>query len=474
VKIPADGKIYEGKTSINEAMITGESKPVSKGEGDDVIGGSINGEGSIKIEVEKIGDETFLSQIVKLVKEAQESKSKTQNLANRAAFWLTIVAISAGALTMVAWLMFTGESFNFALARTVTVMVIACPHALGLAVPLVVAVSTALSAKSGLLIRNRNAFEQARNIQAIIFDKTGTLTKGEFGVTETISFDNNYDEKEILKYAATLESESEHPIAQGIVKSSQEKYHLKDFNSIPGKGAEGKVDGKDVKVVSPGYLDEYKIEIQQKEKIEQLSGQGKTVVSVLIDNKLAGAIALADIIRDESKDAIKQLKELGIKTMMLTGDNKQVAKWVADELGLDDYFAEVLPDKKAEKVKEVKSRRLTVAMIGDGINDAPSLAQADIGIAIGAGTDVAVESADIILVKNNPKDVISLIKFSRATYKKMIQNLIWATGYNVIAIPLAAGVLYSAGIVLSPAFGAVLMSSSTIIVAINAKMLKIS
>jgi len=472
-KIPADGKIYEGKTSINEAMITGESKPVSKGEGDDVIGGSINGEGSIKIEVEKIGDETFLSQIVKLVKEAQEYKSKTQNLANRAAFWLTIIAITAGTLTMFVWLMFTGQNFNFALARTVTVMVIACPHALGLAVPLVVAVSTALSAKNGLLIRNRNAFEQARNIQAIIFDKTGTLTKGEFGVTETISFNNEYDEKEILKYAASLESESEHPIAQGIVKSSNDKYELKDFNSIPGKGAEGKVNGKDVKVVSPGYLEENKIEIEQKEKIEQLSRQGKTVVFLLVDNKLTGAITLADIIREESKEAIKQLKEVGIKPMMLTGDNKQVAKWVADELGLDEYFAEVLPDKKAEKIKEVQSRGLTVAMIGDGVNDAPALAQADIGIAIGAGTDVAVESADIILVKNNPKDVISLIKFSRATYKKMIQNLIWATGYNVIAIPLAAGVLYSEGIILSPALGAVLMSLSTIIVAINAKLLKV-
>lgn len=472
-KIPTDGKIFEGKTSINEAMITGESKPVSKKEGDDVIGGSINGEGSIKIEVEKTGDETFLSQIVKLVKEAQESKSKTQNLANKAAFWLTIVAITAGALTMFVWLMFTGESFNFALARTVTVMVIACPHALGLAVPLVVAVSTALSAKSGLLIRNRNAFEQARNIQAIIFDKTGTLTKGEFGVTETFSFDNNYDAKEILKYAATIESESEHPIAQGIVRSSEDKYQLKDFNSIPGKGAEGKVDGKDVKVVSPGYLDENKIDIKEKEKIEKLSDQGKTVVFVLIDNNLTGAIALADIIREESKEAIKQLKELGIKPMMLTGDNKQVAKWVADELGLDEYFAEVLPDKKAEKIKEVQNRGIIVAMTGDGVNDAPALAQADVGIAIGAGTDVAVESADIILVKNNPKDVVSLIKFSRATYKKMIQNLIWATGYNVIAIPLAAGVLYSAGIVLSPALGAVLMSASTVIVAINAKLLKV-
>ena len=478
-KIPADGKIFEGKSSINEAMITGESKPVSKSEGDTVVGGSINGEGSIKIEVEKIGDETFLSQVVKMVKEAQESKSKTQNFANKAAFWLTIVAISAGAITMFVWLVFTGQSFNFALSRTVTVMVITCPHALGLAIPLVVAVSTALSAKHGLLIRNRNAFEQARNIQAIIFDKTGTLTKGEFGVTETISFDDNYDEKEILKYAAAVESESEHPIAQGIVKSSEDKYQLKDFNSIPGKGAEGKVDpangtsAKDVKVVSPGYLEESKIEIKEKDKIDKLSAQGKTVVFVLIDNKLTGAIALGDIIREESKDAIKQLKELGIKTMMLTGDNKQVAKWVADELGLDDYFAEVLPGKKAEKVKEVQSRGMIVAMTGDGVNDAPALAQADIGIAIGTGTDVAVETADIILVKSNPKDVVSLIKFSKATYNKMIQNLIWATGYNVIAIPLAAGVLYSAGIILSPAVGAVLMSLSTIIVAINAKLLKV-
>ena len=472
-KIPADGKIYEGKTSINESMITGESKPVSKGEGDEVIGGSINGEGSVKIEVEKTGDDTFLSQVVKMVSEAQKSKSKTQNFADKAAFWLTIVAISASTITMFVWLLIEGATFNFALSRTVTVMVITCPHALGLAIPLVVAVSTALSAKHGLLIRNRTAFEQARNLQAIIFDKTGTLTKGEFGVTETISFDENYNEKEILKYAATIESESEHPIARGIVESSENKYDLKGFNSIPGKGAEGMVGGKDVKVVSPGYLEENKIELKNKEKIDELSGQGKTVVFVLIEKKLAGAIALADIIRDESKEAIKQLKEMGIKPMMLTGDNKQVAKWVADELGLDDYFAEVLPDKKSEKVKEVQNRGMIVAMTGDGVNDAPALAQADVGIAIGTGTDVAVETADIILVKSNPKDVVSLIKFAKATYSKMVQNLIWATGYNAFAIPLAAGVLYSAGIVLSPALGAVLMSLSTIIVAINAKLLKV-
>ncbi len=472
-KIPADGKIYEGKTSINESMITGESKPVSKSEGDEVIGGSINGEGSVKIEVEKTGDDTFLSQVVKMVREAQESKSKTQNFANKAAFWLTIVAISAGAITMLVWLLIEGSTFNYALSRTVTVMVITCPHALGLAIPLVVAVSTALSAKNGLLIRNRTAFEQARNLQAIIFDKTGTLTKGEFGVTDVISFDDKYDEKEILKYAATVESESEHPIALGIVNSTGKKFEVKDFNSIPGKGAEGKVGGKEVKVVSPGYLEENNIEFKEKEKIEKLSSQGKTVVFVLIDNNPTGAIALADIIREESKEAIKQLKDLGIKPMMLTGDNKQVAKWVADELGLDDYFAEVLPDKKAEKVKEVQNRGMIVAMTGDGVNDAPALAQADVGIAIGAGTDVAVETADIILVKSNPKDVVSLIKFAKATYKKMVQNLIWATGYNAFAIPLAAGVLYSEGIVLSPAVGAVLMSLSTVIVAINAKLLKV-
>ncbi|MBU1368762.1 MAG: copper-translocating P-type ATPase, partial [Bacteroidetes bacterium] len=472
-KIPADGKIYEGKSSINEAMISGESKPVSKSNGDEVIGGSINGEGSIKIEVEKIGDETYLSQVVKLVKEAQESKSRTQNLADKAAFWLTIAAISAGAITMFSWLMFTGQSFNFALSRTVTVMIITCPHALGLAIPLVVAVSTAISAKSGLLIRNRNAFELARNINAVIFDKTGTLTKGEFGVTETISYDSSYDEKEIINYAAGVESESEHPIAQGIVKSSENKYKIQDFNSIPGKGAEGKINGKNVKVVSPGYLRENNIKIIDKEKIDNLSEQGKTVVFVLIENELKGAIALADIIREESKEAIKQLKDMGIKTIMLTGDNNKVAKWVAEEIGLDDYFAEVLPDQKSDKIKEVQKKGLIVAMTGDGVNDAPALARADIGIAIGAGTDVAVETADIILVRSNPNDVVSLIKFSKATYNKMIQNLVWATGYNVVAIPLAAGVLFSAGILLSPALGAVLMSASTVIVAINAKLLKV-
>ena len=472
-KFPADGVVIEGKTSANESMITGESKPVNKSEDDEIIGGAINGEGSVKVEVQKTGDETFLSKVIEMVRKAQESKSKTQNLADRAAMWLTIIALLSGAITMIVWLFLVGADFNYALTRTVTVMVITCPHALGLAIPLVVAVSTALSAKHGLLIRNRSAFERARNIQAILFDKTGTLTKGEFGVSDVIILDNSYSESDILKYGASVEANSEHPIAKGIVNSSETKLEVKDFNSIPGKGAEGKVDGKDVKVVSPGYLKENNFSTSNNDKIDKLSGEGKTVVFLLIDDKVAGAIALADIIRDESKEAIKGLKKSGIKPMMLTGDNKKVAKWVADELGLDDYFAEILPDQKADKVKEVQKEGYIVAMTGDGVNDAPALATADIGIAIGTGTDVAAETADIILVKSNPLDVVSTIKLGRATYKKMIQNIIWATGYNAIAIPLAAGVLFSYGIILSPAVGAILMTLSTVIVAFNAKLLKV-
>jgi Cu2+-exporting ATPase len=351
-------------------------------------------------------------------------------------------------------------------------MVITCPHALGLAVPLVVAVSTALSAQNGLLIRNRAAFEKARNIQAIIFDKTGTLTEGRFGVTDTVSLGGEYPEDEILKLAASVEAHSEHPIARGIASSAEDTYKVSDFESITGKGARGKVEGKEVMVVSPGYLRENKMETKD-EKLDELSSQGKTVVYVLVDGKTAGAVALADIVREESKRAISRLKDMGIKCMMLTGDSELVAKWVAKELGLDDYFADVLPQEKSEKVKEVQARGLVVAMTGDGVNDAPALAQADVGIAIGAGTDVAVETADIVLVKSNPLDAVAIIGLARATYTKMIQNLAWATGYNAFAIPLAAGVLYNYGILLSPAMGAVLMSLSTVIVAVNAKFLKI-
>jgi Cu2+-exporting ATPase len=471
-KVPADGEIVEGKTSVNEAMLTGESKPVEKAKGNKVIGGSINGEGSLTVEIQKTGADSFLSQVIDLVRRAQESKSRTQDLANTAAFWLTVVAISVGALTLFVWLGLARRDFAFSLERTVTVMVITCPHALGLAVPLVVAVSTALSAQNGLLIRNRAAFEKARNIQAIIFDKTGTLTEGRFGVSDIVSLGGEYSEDEILKLAASVEAHSEHPIAKGITSSAKDTYKVSDFESITGKGARGKVEGKEVMVVSPAYLRENSMEATE-ERLDELSSQGKTVVYVLVDGKVAGALALGDIIREESKKAISALKDMGIKCMMLTGDSELVARWVAKELGLDDYFAEVLPQEKSEKVKEVQARGLVVAMTGDGVNDAPALAQADVGIAIGAGTDVAVETADIVLVKSNPLDAVAIIGLAKATYAKMVQNLAWATGYNALAIPLAAGVLYKYGILLSPAMGAVLMSLSTVIVAVNAKFLKI-
>ena len=471
-KIPADGEVVEGETSVNESMLTGESKPVSKKSGSKVIGGSINGEGSMTVEVNKTGKDSFLSQVIELVREAQDSKSKTQDLANRAALWLTIIALAGGAITLFVWLIIMTKDFAFALERTVTVMVITCPHALGLAVPLVVAVSTAISARNGLLIRNRAAFERARNIQAIIFDKTGTLTEGKFGVTDVVTFTGNNDQKELLKYAASVEVHSEHPIAKGIASSSKEIFPVEGFRAIRGKGAEGKVNGKEVKVVSPGYLKEENIPVSD-ERVEKLSSQGKTVVFVIIDGELKGAIALADIIKPESGKAISVLKDMGIRCMMLTGDNKEVARWVSKEVGLDEYFAEVLPQEKTAKVKEVQSRGLVVAMTGDGVNDAPALAQADVGIAIGAGTDVAVETADIILVRSSPLDAVAIIGLARATYKKMVQNLGWATGYNAFAIPLAAGVLYKSGILLSPAMGAVLMSISTVIVAINARLLKL-
>jgi Cu2+-exporting ATPase len=471
-KIPADGKVVEGESSVNEAMLTGESTPVAKQAEATVIGGSVNGEGSITVEVQKTGEDSYLAQMTELVRQAQESKSTTQNLADRAALGLTLTSISVGLLTLGIWLGVAHREFVFALSRMVTVMVITCPHALGLAIPLVVAVSTSVSAKAGLLIKNRDGFEQARRVSAILFDKTGTLTQGKFGVTDVIALNGKMNNEEILKYAASIETHSEHPIAKGIVASAAETFPVEGFRAIPGKGAEGKVNGKEVKAVSPGYLKENNIQVDDS-RIEKLSSQGKTVIYVLIDGELTGAVALADIIRPESKEAIARLKEMGVRCMMITGDNKQVAKWVADEIGLDEYFAEVLPDKKAEKVKEVQSRGLMVAMTGDGVNDAPALAQADVGIAIGAGTDVAVATADVVLVRSNPLDVVSIIKLSRATYRKMLQNLGWATGYNVVAIPLAAGVAYSVGILLDPAAGAALMAVSTIIVAINARFLRV-
>lgn len=472
-KIPVDGVIVEGRSAIDESMLTGESIPVEKEDGDTVIGGSVNKEGSLVVEVEKTGEDSYLSQVITMVKEAQESKSRTQDLTNRAAKWLFYLALTAGFATLFAWLAL-GYSFDIAIERMVTVMVITCPHALGLAAPLVVAVSTSISAKQGLLIRNRADFEGARNLNAVVFDKTGTLTKGEFGVTDIIA-SNGYSKEQVLQLAAAIEQNSEHPIATGIVQSAKERNlaigKVTDFESITGKGIQGQLEGTKINVVSPGYV---KVEnLPYDESVfNALSEEGKTVVFVLADNKLAGMIALADMVRDTAKQAVAALKEKGIHSIMLTGDNQKVANWVAAQLGIEEVYAEVLPDDKANQIKKIKDKGWRVAMTGDGVNDAPALATADLGIAIGAGTDVAMETADVVLVKSNPNDVVALIDLSKKTYRKMIQNLWWATGYNIFAIPLAAGVLAPWGIIVSPAVGAVFMSLSTVIVAINAKLLK--
>ncbi|ADC65523.1 copper-translocating P-type ATPase [Ferroglobus placidus DSM 10642] len=466
-KIPADGIVIEGESYVDESMLTGESKPVLKKRGKKVIGGAINLEGSLKVKVEKTGKDTYLSQIIELVKAAQESKSKTQDLANRAAFLLTIIALTAGFITFTTW-MFFGKDLAFAVERAVTVMVISCPHALGLAIPLVVAVSTSLAAKNGLLIRNRQAFERVKEVEAVVFDKTGTLTEGKFGVADVFTFSKNED---VLRIAASIEVNSEHPIARSIVEEAKKRgielLKVEEFKAIPGKGVEAKVNGEFYRIVSPGYLKEAGIDVD----IPEEAIKGKTVVYLVKDSKVIGAIALADKVKPESKEAIQKLKDMGIKCMMLTGDSRVVAEKVAEELGLDEFFAEVLPHEKAEIIKRLQEK-FVVAMVGDGINDAPALAQADVGIAIGAGTDVAIETADIILVRSDPRDVVRIIELSKKTYRKMLQNLLWATGYNSVAIPLAAGVAYSIGVLLTPAVGAALMSLSTVIVAANAKLLK--
>jgi P-type Cu2+ transporter len=472
-KVPADGAILEGVSFLNESMLTGESTPVNKTKGEKVIGGSINGNGSLRVRVEHTGKDSYLNKVISLVQEAQKAKSKTQHLADRAAKWLTYISLSVGIGTLIVWLAL-GYEFSYALERMVTVMVISCPHALGLAIPLVVAISTAIAAQRGLLIRNRTAFENARKITTLVFDKTGTLTLGKFGVTRFESLAGNYAREEVLRLASALEQSSEHPIAVGIVQKVKEMKismpALQDFNAIPGKGVEAIVEGKAVKVVSPGFLKDQKMKLPE----NAFSSAAETVVFVLINNEVAGFIALADEIRPESAQAIKVFKENHIKVIMATGDNEKVAKAVSDELGLDGYFAEVLPHQKVEKVKELQAKGAFVAMTGDGVNDAPALAQADIGIAVGSGTDVAAETADIILVNSNPKDIAGLILFGKATYNKMVQNLVWATAYNAFAIPLAAGILAPFGIVMGPAIGAVFMSLSTIVVAFNAQLLKLS
>ncbi|WP_020531098.1 copper-translocating P-type ATPase [Flexithrix dorotheae] len=470
-KIPADGEIKEGESHLNESMLTGESKPVAKKAGDEVIGGSINDNGSLKILVKHTGEDSYLSKVINMVKEAQKTNSKTQNLANRAAGWLFYIALSAGFVTFFVWYSL-GKEFEYSLERMVTVMIISCPHALGLAVPLVVAISTAVSAKKGLLIRNRTAFENARLLSYIIFDKTGTLTKGAFGVTRFASTNEDYDKNEILKIAASLENNSEHPIAVGVLKKARE-LEMKldepnDFQNITGKGITGKLNGESISVVSPGYLKENQLTTPE----GAFKDESETVIFILKDHTVLGYIALADEIREESQEAIETLKSHQIKVIMATGDNEKVAKTVSESLKLDGYHAEVLPEDKQKIIKELQDKGEFVAMTGDGVNDAPALAQANVGIAVGSGTDVAAETADIVLVNSNPKDIANLILFGTATYKKIMQNLFWAAGYNIIAVPLAAGVLAPIGIILSPAVGAVLMSLSTVIVAVNAQLLK--
>lgn len=466
-RIPADGTVYRGRSSVNESMLTGESLPVAKEKGDGLIGGSVNGEGALEMEVGGTGEETYLGKVMALVREAQESKSRTQRLADRAAMWLTFIALGAGSATFAYWAVY-GDDLAFAIERMATVMVIACPHALGLAIPLVGAVSTAICAKNGLLIRNRSAFEDSRRVTSVVFDKTGTLTTGKFGVGRVLAF-GKFGEKEVLGIAASLERNSEHPLADAVMQKAGEDgakpKKVSGFRILKGEGVEGTVGKRKTMLLSRAAA------LKRKMRIPEGSLAGETSAILIVGGKPAGAITFEDSVREESYAAVRKLRDSGIKCWMLTGDSEDIARKVSGELGMDGYFAQVLPHQKQERIKELQEKGEFVAMAGDGINDAPALAQADVGIAIGSGTDIAAETADIILVDSNPEGVGRLISFGRATYSKMLQNLFWATGYNAVAIPLAAGALYSMGILVSPAIGAAVMSLSTVIVAVNAKML---
>ena len=481
-KVPADGTVVEGRSAVNQAALTGESVPVEKETGDELIAGSVNGTGALTVEVTKTGADAYLNQVVTLVREAQASKSKTQDLANRAAFYLTITAITVGALTFLGWWLLSDGPLSFAIERAVTVMVIACPHALGLAIPLVVAVSTSISARNGLLVRDRAAFERARDLDTLVFDKTGTLTEGRFGVTEILPA-AGVDEADLLATAAAVEGGSEHPIAVGVVRSARDRGlglpAVSDFEAITGKGVRASVGGRTVQVLSPGAVEASGVAFPDalRQSADRLGREGQTVVYVVEGEgegaRALGALALADVVRPESREAIDRLHELGLEAVMLTGDNQQVAEHVARQLGIDRVIAEVLPDGKSDVIRKLQAEGRVVAMTGDGVNDAPALATADVGLAVGAGTDVAVETADVVLVESDPRAAVRVIALAQATYRKMVQNLWWAAGYNVVAIPLAAGVLAPWGVILSPAVGAVLMSLSTVVVAVNARRLSI-
>lgn len=474
--IPADGTVEQGESEVNEAMVTGESRPVEKDPGSTVIAGSINGDGSLRVRVTATGEATTLAGIMRLVDEAQKSKSRTQLLADKAAGWLFYIAIGTASVTAIAWLI-AGANGSYTVSRVATVLVIACPHALGLAIPLVVALITSIGARRGLLVRSREAMEEARRLDIVVFDKTGTLTRGEFGVA-AMAVAEGQDEEEVLALAAGLEADSEHPIAVGIRTSAQERgvraAEISDFEALKGRGVKARSEGSEVSLGGPRLLETLGVHVRP--EIEALEHEarekGQTLVYLVRDADVIAAFALADVVRTESREAVERLHAMGLEVAMLTGDAEQVARTVAEELAIDRFFAEVLPEHKDQKIRELQKDGKRVAMVGDGVNDAPALTRADVGVAIGSGTDVAVESADIVLVRNDPRDVVGIVRLSRASYRKMIQNLAWATGYNLFALPLAAGVLAPIGVVLSPAVGAVLMSASTVIVAANAQLLR--
>ena len=476
-KVPADARVVEGDSEVDESMITGESRPVNKKKGAEIIAGTINGNGSLRAEVTKIGDDTFLAGIMRLVAEAQASKSKLQLLSDKAAYLLTLVAIGVGVTAFASWSLFTDAGTAFALTRLVAVLVIACPHALGLAIPLVASISTTMAAQNGFLVRQRLALEMARSVDVVLFDKTGTLTEGKYGVTKVWNV-NAQDENEVLRLAAAVDSHSEHYVSKAIVKKAKENDSklpdMKNFERLPGKGVRGIVGSDTITAGGAALLNDFKPSINEnlQKEMETEGQKGKTIIYAFRNNDLLGVIALNDLIRKESREAVKNLQESGIRVAMITGDSENVARWVAEDLGIDEYFARVLPDQKAKQVKLLQEKNLKVAMVGDGINDAAAIVQADLGIAIGAGTNVAIESAGIILIKNDPRDIAKIVKLSQLTYRKMIQNLFWASGYNIVAIPLAAGVLASKGILLNPAVAAIFMSFSTVIVAINAVLMR--